>query len=94
MQSLHGSFVCLSVFRIATAVEVVGSELNYIIIGIIRPKTKPQTQRFSSPLRVCGFRFVKWSNTYCSLESSKDLPEGPGFRSRFYILFSCAVQLT
>lgn len=48
MQSSRGSLICLSIFTIATAVEVMESELNYIIIGVIRQKqkrkrTKPST---------------------------------------------------
>jgi hypothetical protein len=40
VQSLRGSLKCLSIFKIATVVEVVESELSYIIRGVIRPKTK------------------------------------------------------
>lgn len=48
MQSSRGSLICLSIFTVATAVEVMESELNYIIIGVIRQKkkrkrTKPST---------------------------------------------------
>lgn len=49
MQSLRGSLICLSIFKIATAVEVMESELNYIIIGVIllkrkrKEKNKPST---------------------------------------------------
>lgn len=68
MQSLRGSLICLSIFKIATAVEVMESELNYIIIGVIllkrkKKKGKEQTQHFflcffSDP---CVFRFGKRS---------------------------------
>lgn len=62
MQSLRGSLICLSIFKIATAVEVMESELNYIIIGVIRQKKKKEKNKtqhfFSDP---CVFRFGKWS---------------------------------
>lgn len=45
MQSLRGSLICLSIFKIATAVEVMESELNYIIIGVIRLKRKKKKER-------------------------------------------------
>lgn len=67
MQSSRGSLICLSIFTIATAVEVMESELNYIIIGVIRPKKNKKEKNkaqhfflcfFADP---CVFRFGKWS---------------------------------
>lgn len=45
MQSLRGSLICLSIFKIATAVEVMESELNYIIIGVILLKRKKRKEK-------------------------------------------------
>lgn len=71
MQSLRGSLICFSIFKIATAVEVMESELNYINIGVIRlkrnkkeRKEKNKTQHFflcffADP---CVFRFGKQSS--------------------------------
>lgn len=71
MRSLCGSLICLSIFKIATAVEVMESELNYIIIGVIRPKRKKQEKKerkrtkpstsFSVSWLILVFRFGKRS---------------------------------
>lgn len=66
MQSSRGSLICLSIFTVATAVEVMESELNYIIIGVIRQKKKKEKNKtqhfflcfFADP---CVFSFGKWS---------------------------------
>lgn len=49
MQSLRGSLICLSIFKIATAVEVMESELNYIIIGVILLKRKKKRKEKNKP---------------------------------------------